>query len=646
MPLGPHRTSRFLIACLAIAALPLFAATRTQDPDAGATPANRPADSPEGGAVAFDRAFRALFEPLLTWHEPNVDPALARRVAQMAPAGDAARSARAFAAGCLDWQWLEAQASPARIEAARQAAGRAGDLDAMLYLDSCLAAWLHRNGRTRHALEKVNASLLATQRRGAPLHQQLHVLMTRLAYTSLLGDQASTLIDLDRAQVLYEQAHPQWPVERFDLDRAIAYRRMGAYPEASAAQQRYQRLQARGGSGQLDSRFREEVAYLQQESGHPAAALATSAQMIERAGRDADNNARSSALKIRAEALVALHRHAEALQAIADFDALPAASRPQVFIGLTRTAQAQALAGLGRHREALAALDRAQALLGDLGIQRYLAVIHGARAASQEALGRHAAALASYRKHVELRDDQQQRMELQRITFERMRVEIEAGARENQLLKSQASLQQHRMEALLQARRWQFGSLAAGAVLLALIAWLLWRQWQRSQQLHALATTDPLTGVANRSSMMERMQAAIDAGPPPFSLLLADIDRFKAINDLHGHPVGDLVLQEFARCCDGLLNSGQLFGRWGGEEFIVFCRGDLDAAARLAERIRTGIEALGIDAGPDEPLALTVSIGATTLRADEPDVRAAITRADAALYRAKRDGRNRVVVDA
>ncbi|WP_018260592.1 GGDEF domain-containing protein [Methylobacterium sp. WSM2598] len=159
-----------------------------------------------------------------------------------------------------------------------------------------------------------------------------------------------------------------------------------------------------------------------------------------------------------------------------------------------------------------------------------------------------------------------------------------------------------------------------------------------SLRLAHLAGTDPLTGLANRRGLSQLAHGRAR----PAAILLADIDHFKAINDGHGHEGGDAVLVEFARRLRGSLRARDIAARWGGEEFLVVLHGaDPAMAEALAERVRAATEAHPFRVGQD-PIRITVSIGVAILREDEHGIEPALQRADAALYAAKSDGRNRV----
>jgi len=136
------------------------------------------------------------------------------------------------------------------------------------------------------------------------------------------------------------------------------------------------------------------------------------------------------------------------------------------------------------------------------------------------------------------------------------------------------------------------------------------------------------------------MQEAEHDGQP-LSLLLLDIDHFKAVNDRHGHDVGDRVLQSVAKRLSTSLRSSDLLARWGGEEFAILLPGTpLKGAATFADRLRAQVAEQRLHG-----ISITVSIGISALRPGEgPE--ALLRRVDAALYHAKNAGRNSVVVDA
>jgi len=157
-----------------------------------------------------------------------------------------------------------------------------------------------------------------------------------------------------------------------------------------------------------------------------------------------------------------------------------------------------------------------------------------------------------------------------------------------------------------------------------------------------MARRDPLTGIRNRAGILDELFYEAEKAhltKEPLAILFADADHFKAVNDQFGHDVGDQVLAQIAREMDRMVRRSDYLVRWGGEEFVLLCPStDLFAAERLADKIRQQIESCTWPQG----LKITISLGVTTL-GREP-IPEALKRADRALYDAKKQGRNRVIV--
>ncbi len=158
------------------------------------------------------------------------------------------------------------------------------------------------------------------------------------------------------------------------------------------------------------------------------------------------------------------------------------------------------------------------------------------------------------------------------------------------------------------------------------------------------ASTDHLTGLLNRRAFMESalsLCAHQAARAKPVTLLMFDLDHFKSINDRFGHAVGDDVLRVFATVARSSMRASDIVARLGGEEFAAIVPEPMEIAARIAERLRAGFEAAGRTVGV-HAIGATVSIGAAASYQPVTDIDALIARADAALYRAKHAGRNRI----
>ena len=165
------------------------------------------------------------------------------------------------------------------------------------------------------------------------------------------------------------------------------------------------------------------------------------------------------------------------------------------------------------------------------------------------------------------------------------------------------------------------------------------------EQIRQMAMRDHLTGLINRRQMSELMALELrrcQRSGRPLLLAQLDIDHFKAINDTHGHSVGDLALQAFAHTALAHLRGSDVLARWGGEEFVLLlCDTEPEAATELLERVRSAVQAHTLPHG-EHSIRMTVSIGWAQHQHGE-SLDETLQRADQALYEAKRGGRNRVV---
>ena len=169
------------------------------------------------------------------------------------------------------------------------------------------------------------------------------------------------------------------------------------------------------------------------------------------------------------------------------------------------------------------------------------------------------------------------------------------------------------------------------------------------EELQRQTRTDALTGIANRRSFFERAEhefARSRRHGTPLALVSIDIDHFKHINDGYGHPMGDRVLRDFAVCCQQVLREEDVCARTGGEEFcLLLPETGRDDAVAIAERIRAMTAACR--PCPEHPeLHITASFGVAAMTQTDPQFGALFARADRALYAAKEQGRNRVILAA
>lgn len=166
-------------------------------------------------------------------------------------------------------------------------------------------------------------------------------------------------------------------------------------------------------------------------------------------------------------------------------------------------------------------------------------------------------------------------------------------------------------------------------------------------ELEKLATTDPLTGAKNRRSFLHFFEKELTRSQRykhKLAPLMLDIDNFKDINDTYGHGTGDKVLKLMVAEAHGLLRGTDIFGRWGGEEFIVLLpESDTHQASTVAERLRGNLSKIEVNSDSDTLIRFTVSIGMTVVENKDELLDDIIRKADKALYQAKAKGRNRVI---
>lgn len=175
--------------------------------------------------------------------------------------------------------------------------------------------------------------------------------------------------------------------------------------------------------------------------------------------------------------------------------------------------------------------------------------------------------------------------------------------------------------------------------------------WMENQHLHhelaKRAAHDSLTGMLNRGSFMSEFERSLSRarrGGDALGVAMFDLDHFKRLNDSHGHQAGDEVLREVTASIRGCIRQPDILGRYGGEEFaLVMPETDAEVAMRVAERVRTAVQARGVQ-WQGRRLSITISGGVAAFPGHGDSADALIAAADAALYAAKRAGRNRVAL--
>jgi diguanylate cyclase (GGDEF)-like protein len=341
-----------------------------------------------------------------------------------------------------------------------------------------------------------------------------------------------------------------------------------------------------------------------------------------------------------AYSLLKLGRVQEALDfAQRALDHLDRSADPRQY-DLNVVTRAEALAALGRAAEANAELDRVESAMRTRAEQPSLAAWLGARAVAMRQLGRWREA---YQALAEERDIQDKLQDL-RVSQQAARLRMQFNrARDAEDISALQQLNEQGQR----LRQAQAVALGLFVILLSAVLVVAARKFRQARHLQNLASTDELTGLANRRALLSFAADAVARAhreETPLAVLMIDIDHFKRVNDRHGHAVGDQVLRHASRVLAAGLRERDRLGRVGGEEFVAVLPGATLAQARLvAERMRGAIDAARL-IGPTGEVRFTVSIGVAGARIAE-SASALLERADAALYLAKNGGRNTVVID-
>ncbi len=291
---------------------------------------------------------------------------------------------------------------------------------------------------------------------------------------------------------------------------------------------------------------------------------------------------------------------------------------------------------------ALSRLDRVLDQQGrDIAPVR-LARIHELRAEANRKLGRAEAALADYRVYMERYKLTKDAENAQQAAALRAQFETDREIERNAFLQRELEIKNERLKAQSARMHWMVVSAVAGTGLITLLTYLLVTAGRKRTLLARLAQQDDLTGLPNRRRTLQLATDAFErarSNREPLTVGILDLDHFKQINDRFGHAAGDRVLQDFALMGRDVIRETDVFGRWGGEEFlIVLPNTTLDIALGIVERIREA--AARISGAPE--LKVSLSAGLATNENDPARFEDIVASADEALYQAKKDGRDAI----
>jgi diguanylate cyclase (GGDEF)-like protein len=630
MPSEPHHPLRKLAAAVALGFLAVV-----------------PGHAAEGMAVSTPSGAVLVEEALI---QLRVNPERAQALASQAlellgrtPDPDLAIRARLVL--CEFFAERDAGATSAQIaeiEALLPAATRKGLASGLL---ACRGEQLETLGNTQQAGLLYDRAV-GTAEAAEDTEMLASALYSRGYLQGMKGDFAQSLGDLRRSQSLYESlGRPQHAMTVLNAT-AITYNRMGDHLQALQIYDRALDLQRAAGL------TREQIV-----TTHNIGRAAEALKEWRRA-RDAFETAlslsrelryeRGEAYALRGLASVALaeQRAQDAVRLLDAAQSLQRNTPDARLAALIDLARGMALRALGQPKEAREKLRLALDSFRQSDAQGEMATTYDELAAVDGELGDWRRAFqwkeaAKVTAEQLLRHQLDQRFATLRVEFDtaRQQQENEALRRENEA----------RGQALVQSRlakNLQYTVLALTGLLAVLLATLAWHQRRSSKRMGALAMTDELTGLPNRRSVLARIPSLLQSqDEAPATLIIFDIDHFKQINDGFGHAAGDQVLNAVADRLRGALQAPEFYGRIGGEEFLIALpRTSLREGLARAEFLRiqiASIETRGLFGG-NRPI--TASFG-VTLSARGDSVSSVLQRADAALYRAKRGGRNRVVCE-
>jgi diguanylate cyclase (GGDEF)-like protein len=314
----------------------------------------------------------------------------------------------------------------------------------------------------------------------------------------------------------------------------------------------------------------------------------------------------------------------------------------------------QALTGLahidllqGMPAQALARLDRVLDKNGSDVVPRRLVQVYELRARAHAALGQYELALADYQEHMQRFKAASEADRASDAAAIRARFETDREIERNTFLQHELEIKNERLTAQSERLKWIVLAAFASMCMIGLLTYLLLANKKKKQLLARLAQVDDLTQLPNRRRTFELASEAFDLARrqcTPLTIGILDLDHFKSVNDRFGHAVGDRVLQEFARIGRNAVRGSDVFGRWGGEEFLVVLPNTtLDIALAIVDRVRIAASEIK-DSTLTEELRVSVSAGLATNEGDPAHLEEIIASADAALYDAKEGGRDLICV--
>lgn len=622
----------FVVACL----LP----TTLRAQDAAATQARA---SATGQGLVFD----ALAERYGAGGDDQAadGDTLKARIAELEralPANDPVRSARIDAYRCITF--LDGpDASLARAEAGL--AGEPAQRESLVRMEylMCKAYALYNQGDRTGFMIPVNDVLRQTNNERHPRLRSA-ALLSRSLHEGGQGRYAQQLITLRELLTLHRMREAPKAALRAEVMIAGTLVDLGLHERAIVVLRAIEKNARATGQPDILQMALAERGEVEQQAGHLDDALTSY--------RESATQARLQDAHDVHAALILRIAHVHALAGRLDE---ARSAREEAERSLFRAGSTEAMRARRGYIDALIALEsgdagRAALLLPDVlqrlrddNQPRRLIDALDVQARAYRALGQWRAALDAREEQIRLRTELDQRMQREQARVLTAELALSQETAEKLRLLRQTDAQRLQLQAAQREQRLRLIAIVLLVLLLGAVAGLLVLTRHRLRGARHDAMTDSLTGVASRRHLLghlARMLSDPRAAAHPLSVLVIDIDHFKRINDEFGHAVGDEVLRRVTAACRRALRETDEFGRLGGEEFMaVLRRTSLAHAEQLGKRLCEVVAALTMDdATPG--LRATISVGAAEATANDGGADNLLLRADAALYEAKRSGRN------
>jgi diguanylate cyclase (GGDEF)-like protein len=457
---------------------------------------------------------------------------------------------------------------------------------------------------------------------------------------ALQGEYASGMSDVRRSQELFERIHmPQHALTVLNTIATI-YNKMGDYQQAAQIYERARSQQHDAGLRRDEAVTLYNLGRARQKLGQWEAARAGFSGC--RVLSHEINFARGEAYGLLGLASVANANGdpSGALRFLAQEGELQPEIPDARLNAQIQLVRGTALGTLQRNSEALAALDLSAASFKQANSLEELGTTYGQLATVEAQMGDWQTAY-KYRSEAQTTSEKLLHNQLDQ-RFATLKVEFDTATKEkeNLLLVRQNAATEAELVQERRASTLQTAVILLSLLLLGLLTVLVLRQRRGTRRMQELAMTDELTGAPNRRAVLNYLDEQLQrAEATPCSILVIDIDRFKNINDEYGHPIGDVTLQLVTAQLRRAAVEPALLGRLGGEEFVVVLpTTELHDAHLIAERIRVQVPSVDLSSWLGDQ-RITVSIGVATSSAGDT-VSTLLRRADAALYTAKRAGRN------